>query len=226
MARVRKEGASNFSCKTSHLFCYCPEKRAWAVVVSFLFAWLEYGSHIFATWTFLSGSSAPLPPWALSFHHRHQGNSRDTSFLRALHISTLAAFVPELTRFFVCTPLNQLSSIQNFIRYSTLKKKKKPETKTHASNNFFSWEYWPVNIVECIRHFWSLGGNRKIACLALVPWTLQVQVNFKTRNRACIMGFPFKKHCRPKINLTKGSCGVLTCGKLHRRQLYNCKETW
>lgn len=95
------------------------------VAVSFLFAWLEYGSHIFATLTFLSGSSAPLPPWALSFHHRHRGNSRDASFLTALHISTLVAFVPELTRFFVCTPLNQLSSIQNLIRYSTLKQKQK-----------------------------------------------------------------------------------------------------
>lgn len=104
--------------------------------------------------------------------------------------------------------------------------KTKTKTKTHTCNNFFSWEYWPVNIVERIGHFWSLRGNRKFACLALVPWTLQVQVNLKTRNGACIMGFPFKKHCRPKINLTKGSCRVLTCGKLHRRQLYNCKETW
>lgn len=102
----------------------------------------------------------------------------------------------------------------------------KKKKKSNTCNNFFSWEYWPVNIVECIRHFWSLRGNRNIACLALAPWTLQVQVNLKTRNRACIMGLPFKKHCRPKINLTKGSCRVLTCGKLHRRQLYNCKETW
>ena len=46
---MRKEGANNFSCKTSHLFCYCPEKRAWACccVLSLCLTgvWLSHSCH-------------------------------------------------------------------------------------------------------------------------------------------------------------------------------------
>lgn len=221
---MRKEGANNFSCKTSHLFCYCPEKRAWACccVLSLCLTgvWLSHFCHFdFPFWVLCPSPAmgiklpSPSPRKQQRRLIPHSSAYLNSGCLCPWANSILRVHTTKSTVFY--TELDSLFYV-----------KTKTKTKTHTCNNFFSWEYWPVNIVERIGHFWSLRGNRKIACLALVPWTLQVQVNLKTRNAACIMGFPFKKHCRPKINLTKGSCRVLTCGKLHRRQLYNCKETW
>lgn len=104
--------------------------------VSSLLAWPKYSSNVLAILTIWV--LCPTLPWVSSFHHRHQGNSRDGSFLTVLHISTLVAFV-QWAKFFMCTPLNQLSFIQYFIHYSTLKNK----TKQNWWITFFfpSWEW-------------------------------------------------------------------------------------